>query len=155
MCRRLLYTKTIKNVFLRVQWPPGPHPWKCSLSESQKLGSGKTVSLYRQIDNIDRLNCSTIIPMINNFLFFCLVIKNMQHIISTGSSHFSVYFLLSINNWIKPVFVSIQELATLLFNDTMSPDSGLSPHKTVTQSVGEWTRLGVFECFCLACFIIS
>ncbi|XP_067285265.1 AP-4 complex accessory subunit Tepsin isoform X2 [Pseudorasbora parva] len=31
---------------------------------------------------------------------------------------------------------SAQELASLLFNDTMSSDSGLSPHKTVTQSVG-------------------
>lgn len=36
---------------------------------------------------------------------------------------------------------SAQELATLLFNDTMSPDSGLSPHKTVTQSVGMGSEL--------------
>ncbi|XP_048027020.1 AP-4 complex accessory subunit Tepsin [Megalobrama amblycephala] len=34
---------------------------------------------------------------------------------------------------------SAQELASLLFNDTMSSDSGLSPHKTVTQS---WVRMG-------------
>ncbi|KAK7134970.1 hypothetical protein R3I93_018165 [Phoxinus phoxinus] len=31
---------------------------------------------------------------------------------------------------------SAQELASLLFNDTMSSDSGLSQHKTLTQSVG-------------------
>lgn len=40
------------------------------------------------------------------------------------------------NALFQKVRSSAQELATLLFNDTMSPDSGLSPHKTVTQSVG-------------------
>lgn len=40
------------------------------------------------------------------------------------------------NALFQKVRSSAQELATLLFNDTMSPDSGLSPHKAVTQSVG-------------------
>ncbi|XP_016122719.1 AP-4 complex accessory subunit tepsin isoform X1 [Sinocyclocheilus grahami] len=40
------------------------------------------------------------------------------------------------NALFQKVRSSAQELATLLFNDTMSLDSGLSPLKTVTQSVG-------------------
>ncbi|XP_073684481.1 AP-4 complex accessory subunit Tepsin [Garra rufa] len=40
------------------------------------------------------------------------------------------------NALFQKVRSSAQELASLLFNDTMSPDSGLSPNKTVTQSVG-------------------
>lgn len=38
----------------------------------------------------------------------------------------------------RPAFVLIQELASLLFNDTMSLDSGVAPCKKVTTSMGKW-----------------
>ncbi|XP_043109950.1 AP-4 complex accessory subunit Tepsin isoform X2 [Puntigrus tetrazona] len=45
------------------------------------------------------------------------------------------------NALFQKVRSSAEDLATLLFNDTMSLDSGVSPHKTVTQSVGMGSEL--------------